>query len=251
MKRNAFTLIELLVVISIIAILIALLLPALSQAREVAQVAQCGSNLRQQGVGTLAYANDRDGELPPVNDDGFITLPANHWSRWFTTAGTPPTKWNLGFVWDEGYMKSGEVFFCPSQEHELFSWEAYKDNFPNGIVASATGIRVSYYHNPMTKAVNDRERRFQNVDSFITGKVLLGVDLIEQLDPALYDPLTIAHETGWNVMKGDASVRYEQNIEAVTLFETETNLGGMNYAGFDDLLNILMGDIGYSWYETP
>ena len=49
-RQQAFTLIELLVVISIIALLIAIMLPALQQAREEARVAVCGSNLRQLGI---------------------------------------------------------------------------------------------------------------------------------------------------------------------------------------------------------
>jgi len=57
-RRNGFTLIELLVVISIIALLVAILLPALQQARAAAQSIQCMSNTRQWGIGLRAYMAD-------------------------------------------------------------------------------------------------------------------------------------------------------------------------------------------------
>jgi prepilin-type N-terminal cleavage/methylation domain-containing protein len=78
--QSGFTLIELLVVISIIAVLAAMLLPAISLVKETAKQMRCGSSLRQIYIGVMAYAEDNEGVLPPA----LLDVPSGTGDRfWF------------------------------------------------------------------------------------------------------------------------------------------------------------------------
>jgi prepilin-type processing-associated H-X9-DG protein/prepilin-type N-terminal cleavage/methylation domain-containing protein len=82
--QGAFTLIELLVVISIIALLLALLLPALARAREASRAVACGSNLRQLANLTQIYVGNFDGLMPQAYEGGqFGSTYANGEEKWY------------------------------------------------------------------------------------------------------------------------------------------------------------------------
>jgi prepilin-type N-terminal cleavage/methylation domain-containing protein len=79
-SRGGFTLIELLVVVAIIAVLIAILLPALAKSREAAKQVECQSNMRQLGIGLRAYCEANKAWLPSTGEDAdsptnALTLP--------------------------------------------------------------------------------------------------------------------------------------------------------------------------------
>lgn len=117
MKRIAhFTLIELLVVVSIIITLLALLLPALSNAREMTKRTACTGNLRQIGIGNLNYITDaNDCFLPQVGDQ---SDPDNTW--WCAVDGALPyfTVQYLGMrkgaYGSNVLFKQGNLLDCPS-----------------------------------------------------------------------------------------------------------------------------------------
>lgn len=121
---RAFTLVELLVVIGIIAILVALLLPVLSRAREQAQRTKCLSNLRSLGQAAFIYANNHKDRLP--NGNGLEVYEDPMAANWVM----------VNFA-DE--VKDGRVFHCPSDKNE-----AEPDVIQNAFQNEPRSARISY-----------------------------------------------------------------------------------------------------------
>jgi len=102
--RNGFTLVELLVVIGIIAVLIAMLLPALTRAKRQALYVQCASNLHNDGLAMLAYAVDNHGNLPQ-----FVMSPGS--------PGGPSWMWDLELGLRDTMVRYGALrnaLYCPT-----------------------------------------------------------------------------------------------------------------------------------------
>ena len=104
LRRRAFTLVELLVVIGIIAILIAILMPALNKAREHSRRTRCMSNMRQLTIAWMMYVQNNKGKLPGAD------------------TGRKPWDWVLpgdsldalkgGTLWP--YINNWEAYWCPN-----------------------------------------------------------------------------------------------------------------------------------------
>ena len=110
--RRAFTLIELLVVISIIALMIAILLPSLGSARESSEIAACGVQKKDVGAMLTAWASDRKDILPESNEK---LSPGRGIDSTFIPHSNKPT--GLAQLIREGYNDNPRSLYCPSWAH--------------------------------------------------------------------------------------------------------------------------------------
>jgi prepilin-type N-terminal cleavage/methylation domain-containing protein/prepilin-type processing-associated H-X9-DG protein len=112
-RKKGFTLIELLVVIAIIAILASILFPVFARARENARRSSCMSNLKQMGLGIMQYTQDYDEQMPGVSR---LNSPA---PRWYDQV--------------QPYVKSTQLFTCPSNQSKTTISGGTTSVFPKGI----------------------------------------------------------------------------------------------------------------------
>ena len=148
-RRRAFTLVELLVVVGIIALLIAMIMPALSKTREKANLIKCMSNLRQIGQAFTMHATEHKGYVPTAglihNSSGYAATPAGlrdaarRKYKYYTDGGVlrplpmpaalsqyfgqdmrTDTRANLEKDLDSGPCR--ELFTCPTQAREGMVW---------------------------------------------------------------------------------------------------------------------------------
>lgn len=192
-SSNGFTLVELLVVIGIIAILLALLLPALAKSREGARRAACLSNLRQVHLSFYLYAGNYKDQVPLGYRGGFKQFNSMIFS-WTTQKIVL-----FGWLYNDKLMPNPNVFFCPSENDPRSLYDTQANPWPPGAdpakhTYSGYGCRpeIELPDDPSPGTLMPRLAKFKSKAIF--------ADLT-----AVVARVDTRHKSGVNVLYGDGS----------------------------------------------
>lgn len=206
-SRAGFSTVDVMVTISVVAVLLALLLPALSGVKETARRIECSSNVRQLGIGIALYADDFQGFLPTSvfrhaganRDRGapqeMMTLRAARSALPSPLVRTrdpnlSPFVWDgLGLLFDADYLRAPEVFYCPSHtgDHPYLRYA--------GVWNAPRGEIVGNYH----------YRGIGAGSPFLAGISPSGTALVSD---GLRTVADYNHKIGNNVLRADLTVSW-------------------------------------------
>ena len=196
-KRNGFTLIELLVVISIIALLVGILLPALGAARRAAQDIKCKNQLRQFGIAFTAFATDNKDTLPRNDTTSRATWDPGNTKTWLldiSTGGPPPFASETDQTWVDAPTK-GTIFPYVSEAADVYRCPALEA----GVWNSGEGSNGKYDYSVFTAWNGAQIDAIRGQSYFQRLPVLLGGERIDTITPLLIeeDPQYYMNNGGW------------------------------------------------------
>ena len=243
-QRRGFTLIELLVVIAIIAILAAMLLPALASAKERAKRTQCVNGLRQMYLASTIYAGDSDDMFPPWGAVGNATHPLNkidlsNYIRWILTGSSTTMSGqhvpldsrtfaaqgfsaeNMGYLYTAKLVGDGRLFFCPSfPDGSAIGISQYNAagniSWAQPLINGTADIRGGYTYNPV---IDTNNTTYGSPSSGTYGLRLFqkagripsrGFFMLDYIDSQMNTAGYFAHQKskGWNASFTDGAVSF-------------------------------------------
>jgi prepilin-type N-terminal cleavage/methylation domain-containing protein/prepilin-type processing-associated H-X9-DG protein len=216
--KKAFTLIELLVVIAIIAILAAMLMPALARARQEAEKTACRSNLHNQGLAYAMLRNDNNDLWPGwIGQDHVECAQGGGYLKpWWIDWSIPPEVWPQaeGCPWyqllDQGYLDDIDVLDdpgFPAVRSPVFDWgQPFKidDDMPGddatGLIRNVTGVEYAIDHGRIDK-------------NSLPGRVVIACfDYTRHMWGGAYGEHEPPHDGGSNVLFVDNAVIWAPKI---------------------------------------
>ena len=244
MRRSGFTLIELLVVISIIAVLMGILLPSLSRAREQAKRTGCSAHLKQIGLGLALYAEAAEGKLPENNDPGH-PYTAYRGDKDYANHPTGRTPMKLGWLYETKIIEGPQILYCPANMIDWLKYKSYSQPAPWGSLpqdyntanGSNNWVRAGYSYYPQSrrKDAEGLPRVAQKYVDLASNRTCV-TDAIWKFDSLSH--VSGGRPIGLNGLFGDGHVNFSVTVEAFdpALWGEQVRPGSIEFRTILDLL---------------